>query len=184
VKTGARSFGHQYLGDELAGYPTAHQPPTLTVAVEGQTRELHTIARDEIYKVAAEALRNAYRHADASRIEVEIRYDSHEFRLRVRDDGKGIDGTVLAAQGLVPEPSVVRKNYNRVDGRFGLTVHAPQRDLQARPGERQEGVPSGPNAVPRCPTVLADPLPHSGFRCSTAAPLTVVLDWSKWLTRR
>jgi signal transduction histidine kinase len=31
---------------------------------------------------------------------VDIRYDSHEFRLRVRDDGKGIDGTVLAAQGL------------------------------------------------------------------------------------
>jgi signal transduction histidine kinase len=50
--------------------------------------------------VAAEALRNAYRHAHASRIEVEIRCDNHEFRLRVKDDGKGIDRTVLAAQGL------------------------------------------------------------------------------------
>jgi signal transduction histidine kinase len=45
------------------------------VAVEGETRDLHPIARDEIYKIAAEALRNAYRHAHASRVEVEIRYD-------------------------------------------------------------------------------------------------------------
>ena len=31
---------------------------------------------------------------------VEIRYDDDEFRLRVRDDGKGIDPEVLAAQGI------------------------------------------------------------------------------------
>ena len=56
--------------------------------------------RDEIYKIAAEALRNAFRHAHAGRVEVEIRYDDEQFRLRVRDDGKGIDPKVLANQGL------------------------------------------------------------------------------------
>jgi signal transduction histidine kinase len=61
---------------------------------------LHPILRDEIYKIAAEALRNAFRHAHAGRIEVEIRYDDDEFRLRMRDDGKGIDSQVLAAQGI------------------------------------------------------------------------------------
>jgi signal transduction histidine kinase len=69
------------------------------VAVEGETRELHPILRDEIYKIAAEALRNAFRHAHAGRVEVEIRYDTEQFRLRVRDDGKGIDPKVLATQG-------------------------------------------------------------------------------------
>jgi CheY-like chemotaxis protein len=39
-------------------------------------------------------------HAQAGQVEVEIRYDSDEFRLRVRDDGKGIDQAVLAAQGI------------------------------------------------------------------------------------
>jgi hypothetical protein len=29
-----------------------------------------------------------------------IRYDSEQFRLRVRDDGKGIDPAVLASQGV------------------------------------------------------------------------------------
>ena len=88
------------LGDELATDASVHQPPTFSVAVEGQTRDLHPIVRDEIYKIAAEALRNAFRHAHAGRVEVEIRYDDEQFRLRVRDDGKGIDPAVLANQGL------------------------------------------------------------------------------------
>ena len=88
------------LGDELATDASAHQPPTFSVAVEGETRDLHPIVRDEIYKIAAEALRNAFRHAHAGRVEVEIRYDDEQFRLRVRDDGKGIDPAVLANQGL------------------------------------------------------------------------------------
>jgi signal transduction histidine kinase len=85
------------LGAQLAadggGLPAFH------VAVEGETRELHPILRDEIYKVAAEALRNAFRHAHAGRVEVEIRYDTQHLRVRVRDDGQGIDPQVLATQG-------------------------------------------------------------------------------------
>ena len=88
------------LGDELANDASAHQPPAFSVAVEGQTRDLHPIVRDEIYKIAAEALRNAFRHAHAGRVEVDIRYDDEQFRMRVRDDGRGIDAAVLANQGL------------------------------------------------------------------------------------
>ena len=87
------------VGDELAADGSSLRP-AFDVAVEGETRELHPILRDEIYKIAAEALRNAFRHAHAGRVEVDIRYDDEEFRLRVRDDGKGIDAAVLANQGL------------------------------------------------------------------------------------
>ncbi len=86
------------LGQELAADSTTHRS-AFRVAVEGQPRNLHPILRDETYKIAAEALRNAFRHAQAQHVEVEIRYDSEQFRLRVRDDGKGIDPTVLASQG-------------------------------------------------------------------------------------
>ena len=87
------------LGRELSDDGNGLRPE-FHVAVEGETRELHPILRDEIYKIAAEALRNAFRHAHARRVEVEIRYDDGQFRLRVRDDGKGIDPAVLANQGL------------------------------------------------------------------------------------
>ena len=85
------------LGEELVADSTGHRP-ALRVAVEGQSRDLHPILRDEVYKIAAEALRNAFLHANAKQVEVEIRYDDERFRLRVRDDGKGIDAAVLSAQ--------------------------------------------------------------------------------------
>ena len=88
------------LGDQLASQSAVDRPPTFNVAVEGQPRDLHPIVRDEIYKIAAEALRNTFRHAHATKVEVEIHYDDEQFRLRVRDDGKGIDPKVVADQAL------------------------------------------------------------------------------------
>jgi signal transduction histidine kinase len=38
---------------------------------------------------------NAFQHANASKIEVEVTYDSARLCLRVRDDGVGIDSEVL-----------------------------------------------------------------------------------------
>jgi signal transduction histidine kinase/ligand-binding sensor domain-containing protein len=85
------------LGQEL-GTDSANHPPAFRVALEGEARNLHPILRDEIYKIAAEALRNAFRHSQARQIEVEIRYDNEQFRLRVRDDGKGVDPAILSRQ--------------------------------------------------------------------------------------
>jgi signal transduction histidine kinase len=87
------------LGEQLAAEASSATSPGLHVEVEGTPRNLHPIVRDEIYRIAGEALRNAFRHAEAQKIEVEFRYDERELRLRVRDDGKGIDTTFLAAEG-------------------------------------------------------------------------------------
>jgi signal transduction histidine kinase len=80
------------LGEELAGSIDGHnRPPTFRVSVEGTPREIHPILRDDIYRIAGEALRNAFRHAQANQIEAEIAYGERLLRLRIRDDGKGID---------------------------------------------------------------------------------------------
>jgi signal transduction histidine kinase len=82
------------LGEGLAsdaGSPEFH------VRAEGKPRDLPPLVRDEVYRIASEALRNAFRHSGASLIEVDIQYDKREVRLRVRDDGKGIDPKVLDA---------------------------------------------------------------------------------------
>ena len=85
------------LGEQLAIDGASHRP-AFRVAVEGQSRTLHPILRDEVYKIAAEAMRNAFNHAQAQQIEAEIRYDDEQFRLRVRDDGKGMDPAILSSQ--------------------------------------------------------------------------------------
>jgi signal transduction histidine kinase len=69
------------------------------VDVEGTPRDVRPILRDEIYRIAGEALRNAFRHAQARRIEVTIWYGERQFRLRVRDDGRGIAPEVLDERG-------------------------------------------------------------------------------------
>jgi signal transduction histidine kinase/ligand-binding sensor domain-containing protein len=80
------------LGEELAGAHDGEKgSASFRVSVEGTPRDLHPILRDDIYRIAREALRNAFRHAQASQIEAEIAYGESLLRLRVRDDGKGID---------------------------------------------------------------------------------------------
>jgi len=65
--------------------------PGVRVLVEGKQQELNPVLRDEIYRIAREALRNAFSHAKAQKIEAEITYGDSEFLLHVRDDGNGID---------------------------------------------------------------------------------------------
>jgi signal transduction histidine kinase len=85
------------LAKTLSSDDRGQPPPEFHVNVEGTPRELSPMVQDEIYRVAGEALRNAFRHAHAARIEVDICYDHRLFRLRVRDDGQGMD--VRAAAG-------------------------------------------------------------------------------------
>jgi signal transduction histidine kinase/ligand-binding sensor domain-containing protein len=87
------------FGEGLASDQNGRQPPDFRVLVEGASRDLAPLVRDELYRIAGEALRNAFRHAGARRVEVEIHYDTRRLRMRVRDDGKGIDARVLSAGG-------------------------------------------------------------------------------------
>jgi signal transduction histidine kinase/ligand-binding sensor domain-containing protein len=90
------------LGDELAGTGGT----TFRMVMEGPARDLHPIVRDELYGIAREALRNAFTHAGASHIELEITFGEPMLRMRIRDDGGGIAPEILE-QGR--------------DGHYGLT---------------------------------------------------------------
>jgi signal transduction histidine kinase/ligand-binding sensor domain-containing protein len=61
----------------------------------GDSRDMHPIVRDEVYHIGYEAIQNACRHSGATRIEVELRY-KHDFMVRVKDNGKGLDPLTLA----------------------------------------------------------------------------------------
>jgi signal transduction histidine kinase len=87
------------LGADLAAQETNQTAVVFGVEVEGTPRNLQPILRDEVYRIASEAMRNAFRHAGAQRIDVEIGYDDRHFRMRVRDDGRGIDTKVLTQEG-------------------------------------------------------------------------------------
>src|SRR5439155_27107860 len=70
-------------------------PVAFRVIVEGKRRSLHPLIRDEVYRIGREAIVNAFRHAQAQQIEVEIDYSPKRLRVVVRDDGRGIDPPIL-----------------------------------------------------------------------------------------
>ncbi|MBV8438283.1 MAG: hypothetical protein JOY95_12300 [Silvibacterium sp.] len=76
-----------------------HEPPKFDLIEEGEPRALSSTIQNEVCRIALEILRNAYRHAQAHRIETEVRYGDHMFRLRIRDDGKGIDPEIIKDGG-------------------------------------------------------------------------------------
>ena len=94
------------LGQRLAATPCEPSVPSMEVDVRGTTRVLHPVVRDEIYRIAAEALRNAFKHAKAQRIEGEVRYEDRHLVVAVRDDGVGTDLQLL--------------KRGQVSGHFGL----------------------------------------------------------------
>jgi signal transduction histidine kinase len=79
------------IGQELG----KEQVREYRIIVEGTSREMHPLIRDEAYRIGREALVNAFRHARASKIEVELEYTTKHLRILVRDDGAGIEPNVL-----------------------------------------------------------------------------------------
>ncbi len=112
---------------EMAQAPDSNGPhPKFDVTVEGSRRILSPALQDEVYRIGREVLRNAFRHAHASHIEAEIRYDKRHLRLRIRDDGKGIDPHILeegARAGHWGLPGI-RERAKRIGGRFNIWSEA------------------------------------------------------------
>jgi signal transduction histidine kinase/streptogramin lyase len=75
--------------------PFAPSTMSVTFAVEGRSRPLHPIVRDEIYAIVCEAMRNAFMHSQASRLDVTVKY-ARGVCVRVSDNGRGMDPDVTA----------------------------------------------------------------------------------------
>lgn len=83
----------QDAANEMVGEGSA----TFRLVVEGVVRNLDPILGDEVYRIACECLRNAFKHASANSIEAELTYGERAFRLRIRDDGCGIPAEIQQA---------------------------------------------------------------------------------------
>jgi signal transduction histidine kinase/ligand-binding sensor domain-containing protein len=83
------------LGSELTIAVESMAKPEYRVVVEGRPHELTPVVRDDAYRIVREAVRNAYQHANARHIEVEVTFGDADLTLRVRDDGIGVDPQIL-----------------------------------------------------------------------------------------
>jgi signal transduction histidine kinase len=70
--------------------------------------------------IAREALVNAFRHARAKSVELDIRYSRKMLRLRVRDDGVGMDSKVQIEGGRPGHYGLpgMRERARSIGGKF------------------------------------------------------------------
>ncbi|WP_165973573.1 sensor histidine kinase [Luteibacter rhizovicinus] len=81
----ARDLGHDH-------------PMAMRCTIGLDTEIMDPIVRDEIYQIAREAMQNAYSHAHADHLDIDIEAIDN-FVLSIRDDGCGIDPAFLTAGG-------------------------------------------------------------------------------------
>jgi ligand-binding sensor domain-containing protein/signal transduction histidine kinase len=97
---GLRSSGPKDLDlrQALSSIPEVcglHQHLEYQVTSDGPWQPMRPAIRDEIYCVAREAVVNAFRHSQATSIEVRLKYTWHRFHLLVCDNGIGIDEQIV-----------------------------------------------------------------------------------------
>jgi ligand-binding sensor domain-containing protein/signal transduction histidine kinase len=95
---------------------------TFKTVVEGRVLELHPMVREESYSIGREAIVNALTHSNGRHVEVEITYDPRQFRLRVRDDGQGIDPEILEKGGRAGHWGLqgIRERAQKIGGQLKL----------------------------------------------------------------
>ena len=84
------------IGIEHGSGTESPAKPRYQVVVEGGHRQLIPVVRDQAYRIAREAICNAYQHAEAGHIEVDVIFGDADLTIRVRDDGIGLSSAVLA----------------------------------------------------------------------------------------
>ena len=93
-------IGDLFLSLKDQGEQLAAQSDTQFVAqIIGEPRCLHPIVNEEFYAIGREMLLNAFHHACAAAIELQVQYGARELRLMVRDNGCGIPAEVQERGG-------------------------------------------------------------------------------------
>jgi signal transduction histidine kinase len=122
---------------------------TLQATIQGEAIRLHPVVFEEVQRIGAEALANAFHHAQANRVELDIQFDRAELRLRIRDDGRGFELATLEAANRQGHWGLtgMRERAHKIRGRI---------DIWSRPG-------AGTEIDLRIPAAMAyhDPVPRS-----------------------
>jgi signal transduction histidine kinase/ligand-binding sensor domain-containing protein len=131
---------------QIAAESPQGRQATFKTVVLGTARKLHPVVLEESYCIGREALINALSHSGGLHVEIEIMYDPRQFRLRVRDDGRGVDPQILQAGGRSDHWGLqgMRERSERIGGQLKIWSR-PDTGTEVEPKLRG---PSGFVALP------------------------------------
>ena len=97
-------------------------PGSFALRVNGAPRALTPSVMTECYQIGREALTNAYAHASARHVNLELTFLEDEFRLSVTDDGRGIEARILEEGGVADHFGMrgMRERARKIRGRLSI----------------------------------------------------------------
>ena len=99
----------------------ALRPIEFDLSVEGSSKPMHPIARDEVYRIGYEAIRNARNHSGAARPRVNLSY-LHDRVVRMKDNGNGFESAAVNTEPMQADFGLIGM-YERGAGIHGkLTI--------------------------------------------------------------
>lgn len=131
------------IGQEIPVGPQV----SFRIVMVGQPLPLHPVIYEQSYRIGREALLNAFRHSQASRVELRLEYTSTKLCMTIRDNGKGISADLLCAgcdglswmKGLSERIGATLKLLSRVNAGTEVLLSIPGHIAFAvNPGMRQK----------------------------------------------
>lgn len=119
------SFSHVSLPQTLASegeQMALIYPAKFMMRTDREAHPLHPIVGEEVLLIAREALFNAFQHAQASHIEVDVYHGEAELIVRVRDDGRGIGAETMRGGAATDHYGLVgmRERATKIRGRLAM----------------------------------------------------------------
>jgi signal transduction histidine kinase len=101
---------------DLARQMTLGTPVDARVHVVGTPRRLDAAQEHHLLRIGLEALTNALKHGDPSRIDIEVCFAPEGISLQVRDDGRGLSGGTESVVGNHFGLQGVRERVDKLGG--------------------------------------------------------------------
>ena len=110
---------------QVARETSLRGPASVKIVTKGRVQELHPVVLQESFSIGREALMNALLHSGGLHVGVEIAYHPRQFRLRISDDGRGIDPKVLRQYGRPDHQGLLgmQKSAARIGGHLQMRSH-------------------------------------------------------------
>lgn len=101
-------------------------PAHFHVTSTGSIKAVDPLVIDELYASGREAIVNAFKHANANSVRVDLRYGKKGIQVEIADDGKGIDAQVIRDRGVPGHWGLrgIHERMERIQGSCLVTSNA------------------------------------------------------------
>ncbi len=97
------------------------------LSIEGESREVHPIVRDEVYRLGSELIRNSFQFSGADLVTMKIGY-AQDLTVRVGDNGKSSRNSMTGSHVFED----LQRRAARIGGQVRAIGHVPELEIELK----------------------------------------------------